>query len=168
MSKKNVAVLLGGISSEREVSLRSGAAIVKALKALGHNVTEIDVGRDAADKIKQAKPDIVFNALHGTYGEDGCIQGLLEIMGIPYTHSGVLASAVAMDKPAAKIMFEKAGIQCAPGEVMTREELANNGVIEPQYVVKPTSDGSSVGVIIIRRGDRLDASKLEEIGRAHV
>jgi D-alanine-D-alanine ligase len=150
-----IAVLMGGPSAEREVSLVSGAAVVKTLRDLGHNVTEIDVGRDMAAVVAALtpKPDVAFNALHGRYGEDGCIQGLLEFLGIPYTHSGVLASALAMDKPTARRLFTQAGLRCAEGRIAQRDEVIAGRVMDPPYVVKPINEGSSVGVQIVSEGD---------------
>jgi D-alanine-D-alanine ligase len=148
---KRIAVLLGGISSEREVSLVSGAAVAKALREKGYDVVEIDVGPDIAAVINALSPapDAVFNALHGRYGEDGCMQGTLDLLNIPYTHSGVLASALAMDKPMAKRLFEDAGIPCAQHVIATREEVLAGNIMEPPYVVKPLNEGSSVGVQIV-------------------
>src|SRR5580698_8152214 len=140
MTKKHVAILLGGWSAEREVSLVSGAAIAKALSELGYKVTEIDVQPDIAEVLAKTKPDAVFNALHGRFGEDGCVQGLLELMKIPYTHSGVLASAMAMDKPMAKKIFAAAGLRCAEGKVMSRAEMKNDPLSRP-FVVKPACEG---------------------------
>lgn len=151
---KRVAVLLGGMSAEREVSLSSGAAVVRACEALGYDTVGIDVGQDIADKLREAKPDVVFNALHGRWGEDGCIQGLLELLHIPYTHSGVLASALAMDKPMARNVFIANGILCAEGRVCHKDEII--GDAEPMarpYVIKPSNEGSSVGVHIIFEND---------------
>ena len=142
----HVAVLKGGFSAEREVSLTSGAAVEKALLALGHTVTAIDVGADVVERLKAAKPDVAFNALHGRFGEDGCMQGILELLKIPYTHSGVLASAVAMDKPMAKVVFAAAGLRVAEGLVAKKEELFNRDIIARPYVVKPANEGSSAGV----------------------
>ncbi len=150
--RKRVAVLMGGWSAEREVSLVSGHECSAALKTAGYGVTEIDVGRDIAEVLARAKPDVCFNALHGRGGEDGCIQGLLEILEIPYTHSGVLASALAMDKPAAKRQFAGAGILCADGKVVNRDEVLRGHVMPPPYVVKPINEGSSVGVTIVTNG----------------
>jgi len=150
---KHVAVLLGGWSAERAVSLVSGASVAEALRARGHRVTEIDVDRDVAQQLHTAKPDVVFNALHGRFGEDGTIQGLLEVMGLPYTHSGVLASAMAMDKPTAKKIFERAGIRCTEGRVMSRADFRNGNAPTPPYVLKPLNEGSSVGVRLISAGD---------------
>ena len=152
---KHVAVLKGGWSAEREVSLNSGVACAKALRELGYQVTEIDVSFDIADVLKQTKPDVVFNALHGRYGEDGCVQGLLEILKIPYTHSGVLASSVAMDKPMAKIVFTAAGLRVPFGKIVTSEELLKGDPMPRPYVVKPANEGSSVGVYIVKDGDKL-------------
>jgi D-alanine-D-alanine ligase len=153
MHAMHVVVLKGGMSAEREVSLTSGAAVEKALLALGHQVTAIDVSSGVVGALQRAKPDAVFNALHGRYGEDGCIQGLLEILKIPYTHSGVLASAVAMDKPMAKVVFEKAGLRCAHGVVASKAALIAGDVIPRPYVVKPANEGSSVGVKLVFAGD---------------
>lgn len=147
---KHVAVLMGGWSAEREVSLRSGAACAKALRELGYKVTEIDVKPDIASVLEKTKPDVVFNALHGRWGEDGCVQGMLELMGIPYTHSGVLASALAMDKPMAKNIFAAAGLRCPKGRVVSREDMLKGDPIKRPYVVKPTNEGSSVGVHLMK------------------
>lgn len=149
----HVAVLKGGLSEERDVSLTSGAAVEKALVALGHRVTAIDVQHDVAARLAEVKPDVVFNALHGRYGEDGCIQGILEILKIPYTHSGVLASALAMDKPMAKIVFAAAGLRCAMGKTCNRTDMMTREPMPRPYVVKPLNEGSSVGVTIVMEGD---------------
>ncbi len=146
----HVAVLMGGWSSEREISLRSGAACVEALEGEGYRVTRVDVGRDVAAKLAAIKPDVCFNALHGRFGEDGTIQGLLEIMGIPYTQSGVLASALAMHKERAKAVLKEAGVPVAESMVVSREEAAKSHVMKPPYVIKPPTEGSSVGVYIVR------------------
>jgi len=152
---KSVAVLMGGNSAEREVSLVSGAACVKALREAGYRTSCIDVTADVRAMIDglTPKPDVVFNALHGQNGEDGKIQGLLDLLAIPYTHSGVLASAVAMDKQKAKILFGAKGIPCPDGEVMTLAQIDASTDLEPPYVMKPNSEGSSVGVYIVRPGD---------------
>jgi len=150
---KHVAVLKGGWSAEREVSLNSGAACAKALRELGYKVTEIDVKPDIAEVLAKLKPDVAFNALHGTFGEDGCMQGVLEMLKIPYTHSGVLASALAMDKPMAKKIFAAAGLLCPKGKTLTREELLKGEPMKRPYVVKPANEGSSVGVHIMQEGD---------------
>ncbi len=151
----HVAVLMGGWSAEREVSLVSGAACAKALQDAGYQVTTIDVQRDVGALITRLypRPDAVFNALHGRFGEDGCIQGLLDILGIPYTHSGVLASAVAMDKPMAKRLFQAEGIPVADHVVTTIEAARAKEPMARPYVAKPMNEGSSVGVHIVREGD---------------
>jgi D-alanine-D-alanine ligase len=149
----HVAVLKGGMSAEREVSLTSGAAIEKALAALGHQVTAIDVSPNVVEDLQRARPDAVFNALHGRYGEDGCIQGILEIVKIPYTHSGVLASALAMDKPMAKKIFAAAGLHCAEGIVAHKDAVIGRDVMARPYVVKPANEGSSVGVKLVFEKD---------------
>jgi D-alanine-D-alanine ligase len=152
---KHVAVLYGGWSNEREVSLVSGRNCAEALKFAGYEVTLIDVEQDLAAfaAALDPAPDVVFNALHGRWGEDGKIQALLDILEIPYTHSGVLASALAMDKPMAKRLFAAAAIPCPDGRIVRREELANGPVIDPPYVIKPPNEGSSVGVRIVLEGD---------------
>jgi len=149
-----VAVLLGGRSAEREVSLTSGAGCAKALRDEGFDVVEIDPqAADLAAQLNAAKPDVVFNALHGRWGEDGCVQGLLELLRIPYTHSGVLASALAMHKQRAKDVFAAAGLPLVKSIVVDRKAAAVAHLMEPPYVVKPVNEGSSVGVFIIRKGD---------------
>ncbi len=147
---KHVAVLMGGWSSEREVSLRSGNACAKALEGEGFKVTRVDVDRNVAATLAALKPDAAFNALHGPYGEDGTIQGVLEILQIPYTHSGVMASAVAMNKQMAKIVMEAAGVPVPHGKVVRRLDAAKEHVLKPPYVLKPVAEGSSYGVFIIR------------------
>jgi D-alanine-D-alanine ligase len=150
---RHIAVLMGGRSAEREVSLVSGAAVAESLRAQGHPVTVLDVGPNIATILSGLRPDVAFNALHGRGGEDGCIQGVLETLGIPYTHSGVLASALAMDKPMAKKLFGGAGITCPEGELHRREEVLAGDVMDPPYVVKPAREGSSVGIAIVLDGD---------------
>lgn len=152
---KHVAVLMGGWSAEREVSLVSGAACANALKEAGYVVTPIDVQRDMGSLMTRLypKPNAVFNALHGRYGEDGCVQGLLDILAIPYTHSGLLASAIAMDKPTAKRLFALAGIPVAEHVLASPDEVLAGDLLPRPYVVKPANEGSSVGVQIIRNGD---------------
>jgi D-alanine-D-alanine ligase len=152
-ANKHVAVLMGGWSAEREVSLSTGTACAKALRTAGYQVTEVDVDRKIAQNLAALAPDVCFNALHGPIGEDGNIQGLLNIMALPYTHSGVQASSVAMDKPWAKQIFAKAGLRCPEGIVCSVEDTLAGGTYEPPYVVKPLNQGSSVGVHIIREGD---------------
>jgi D-alanine-D-alanine ligase len=150
---RRVAVLLGGLSPERDVSLVSGRACANALREEGFDVTEIDAGHDLAVRLADAKPDAVFNALHGRWGEDGCVQGLLELMEIPYTHSGVLASALAMHKERAKAAFRAAGLPLVKSIVVDRRRAAGGHLMKPPYVVKPVNQGSSVGVFIVREGD---------------
>ena len=150
---KHVAVLMGGWSAEREVSLRSGAACAKALRDEGFRVTEIDVDRNIAQRLAELKPDVAFNALHGKVGEDGTIQGILEVLQIPYTHSGVLSSALAMNKQQAKVVMAAAGIPVAEGRVVNRHEAAKAHVMTPPYVLKPVCEGSSFGVVIVNAGD---------------
>ncbi len=155
-----VAVLKGGWSAERPVSLVSGAACAAACRRLGHDTVEIDVSRDIARQLKEAAPDVALNALHGNWGEDGRIQSVLEILEIPYTHSGVLASALAMDKAKAKLAFASVGLDVAGGRIMDRFEAARAHPMEPPYVVKPNSDGSSFGVFIVRKGENRPPEKL--------
>ncbi|MBX7248031.1 MAG: D-alanine--D-alanine ligase [Caulobacteraceae bacterium] len=152
LAGKHVAVLLGGLSSEREVSLVSGESCAEALERLGARVTRIDAGRDLAARLSEVRPDVAFNALHGAWGEDGCVQGVLETLAIPYTHSGVLASALAMDKAKSKSVMAAAGVAVPGGGLFNRFEVARGHVIEPPYVVKPNAEGSSVGVFIVREG----------------
>jgi D-alanine-D-alanine ligase len=149
---KHVAVLMGGWSSEREISLRSGNACAKALEGEGFRVSRVDVQRDIAEVLTQLKPDVAFNALHGPAGEDGSIQGVLEILRIPYTHSGVLASALAMNKQMAKLVMAAAGVPVPEGKVVSRLEAAKAHVLPPPYVLKPIAEGSSYGVFIVREG----------------
>ncbi|MDG6094218.1 D-alanine--D-alanine ligase [Acetobacter sp. AN02] len=155
-SPRRITVLLGGYSSEREVSLSSGQGIARALRARGYDVSELDAGQPL-DRIvaglQEQKPDVVFNGLHGRFGEDGSIQGILEWMRLPYTHSGIRASAVAMDKNAARQLFQAAGLPVARGTLVTPDELETSDPLPLPYVVKPLSEGSSVGVSILRKGD---------------
>jgi len=146
---KHVAVLMGGWSAEREVSLRSGKACAEALIRRGYRVSSLDVTPDIAAALATAKPDVALNVLHGRPGEDGTLQGLLEILGIPYSHSGVLASALAMHKSFAKALFRAAGVPVADDRVVSRFEAAKAHVMAPPYVVKPIAEGSSVGVFIV-------------------
>jgi D-alanine-D-alanine ligase len=146
---KHVAVLMGGWSAEREVSLRSGKACADALTRRGYRVTPIDVDRDIAAALTATRPDAALNVLHGRPGEDGTLQGLLEILGIPYSHSGVLASALAMQKDFAKALFRGAGVPVAEDRVVSRLVAAKAHVMEPPYVIKPVAEGSSVGVFIV-------------------
>jgi D-alanine-D-alanine ligase len=146
---KHVAVLMGGWSAEREISLRSGKACADALARLGYRVTRIDVGRDIASVLNTVKPDVALNVLHGRPGEDGTLQGLLEIIGLPYSHSGVLASALAMQKDMAKAVFRAAGVAVPEGVVADRLEVAKQHLLPPPYVIKPIAEGSSVGVFVV-------------------
>lgn len=161
---KKVAVLYGGISAERDVSLSSGRQVISALRGSGLDVRPILVGPDLATLIAALTPapDVVFNALHGRFGEDGAIQGVLDWMGIPYTHSGVRASALAMDKVAAKAVFRAAGLPVADGHLVDTAALEAADPIARPYVIKPSNEGSSVGVTIIRDGDNRRA----EVARA--
>jgi D-alanine-D-alanine ligase len=147
---KHVAVLMGGWSAEREISLRSGHACAEALARLGYRVTRIDVGRDIASVLTAVRPEVALNVLHGRPGEDGTLQGVLEVLAIPYTHSGVMASAVAMQKDVAKTLFRAAGVPLAEDVVASRLEAAKAHVLPPPYVIKPLAEGSSVGVFIVR------------------
>ena len=163
MSKK-VAVLMGGSSAERDVSLVTGAACAQGLREAGYQVLEVDVGRDVAALVEALTPapDAVFNALHGRWGEDGCVQGILELLRIPYTHSGLLASALAMDKPVAKRLFEAAGLTCPEGVVVAAEELATGDAVPRPFVVKPVNEGSSVGVRIVKNGTNLPPVDIDQ------
>ena len=152
MKNKHVAVLFGGFSSERPVSLSSGKACADALEAEGYKVSRVDVGRDIGQVLAGLKPDVVFNALHGPFGEDGTIQGVLEYLGIPYTHSGVLASALAMNKEQAKKVARAAGIPTAESRVIDRFAIRDEHPMAPPYVVKPINEGSSFGVVIVKEG----------------
>jgi D-alanine-D-alanine ligase len=149
---KRVTVLMGGPSAEREVSLASGANCAAALAEAGYQVATIDVGRDLKaliDAIDSQKPDVLFNALHGRWVEDGNIQGVLNFIGIPYTHSGLMASAIAMDKPMAKRVFAAAGLRCPEGVILDKASVERGDVMARPYVVKPANEGSSVGVAIV-------------------
>ena len=149
---RHVCVLMGGLSPEREVSLVSGAACADALERLGAKTTRLDAGRDVAERLAALKPDVAFNALHGAWGEDGCVQGVLETLAIPYTHSGVLASALAMDKAKAKAVLAAAGVRVPGGGLFNRREAGRDHVMAPPYVVKPNAQGSSVGVFLVFEG----------------
>jgi D-alanine-D-alanine ligase len=150
---KHVAVLMGGWSSEREVSLVTGQECAKALKLAGFKVSEIDVGRDIARVLTDARPDVCFNALHGRFGEDGRIQGLLDILAIPYTHSGVMASAIAMNKVRTKEICSAVGIPLAEHKVIDRASAFAGKAMDRPYVIKPIAEGSSIGVRIVQAGD---------------
>ena len=147
---KHVVGLMGGWSAEREVSLRSGRACADALMRQGYRVTRIDVGRDIAAVLKTVKPDVALNVLHGRPGEDGTLQGLLEILAIPYTHSGVMASAVAMQKDTAKVLLHAAGVPVPDGLVASRFDVSKKHLMVPPYVIKPIAEGSSVGVFVVQ------------------
>ena len=149
---RHVAVLYGGPSSEREVSLVSGRECGDALERQGAKVTRIDAGRDVAEVLARVAPDVVFNILHGVWGEDGCVQGVLETLKIPYTHSGVLASALAMDKAKAKAVMRAANVSVPGGGLYSRYDVARDHVMPPPYVVKPNAEGSSVGVYRVFEG----------------
>ena len=166
----HIAVLMGGWSKEREVSLVSGAAVATALKDTGFQVTEIDVHQDAAALLTELypMPDKVFNALHGRFGEDGCVQGFLNILGVPYTHSGVLASALAMDKPMSKRVFKEVGITVADHQILTREQLSQTVFGSKPHVIKPLNEGSSVGVNIIFEGGSYTPTEKEWPFGSHV
>jgi len=158
---KRIALLLGGLSPERDVSLVSGEKVAEALRARGHEVVEIDPADDDwQDQIKAAKPDLAFNALHGEWGEDGRIQGVLEYLRLPYTHSGVMASALAMDKQRAKAVLREAGVACPEGVIVKRFDAARSHVMDPPYVAKPNAQGSSVGVVIVPEGANAPPSVL--------
>ncbi len=152
LSGHHVAVLMGGLSPEREVSLVTGAACADGLERSGAKVSRIDAGRDLAQALIATQPDVVFNALHGAWGEDGCVQGVLETLGLPYTHCGVLASALAMDKAKAKAVLAAAGVIVPGGGLFDRFEAARDHVMPPPYVVKPNAQGSSVGVFRVFEG----------------
>jgi D-alanine-D-alanine ligase len=152
LSGHHVAVLLGGLSSEREVSLVSGRECADALERLGAKVSRVDAGRDLAQVLAALRPDVCFNALHGAWGEDGCVQGVLETLAIPYTHCGVLASALAMDKAKAKAVLAAAGVIVPGGGLFNRFDVAAGHVMAPPYVVKPNAEGSSVGVFLVFEG----------------
>ena len=159
---KHVAVLMGGWSAERPVSLNSGRGCADALEARGYKVTRVDVGRNVAQVLIDLKPDVAFNALHGKAGEDGAIQGLLENLRIPYTHSGVLASALAMRKDRAKDVLAAAGVPVAQSLTIDRREAAKRHALPPPYVLKPVSEGSSFGVVIVKDGR---SHPPQEVGR---
>src|SRR5579862_5689705 len=148
----HVAVLLGGLSPERDVSLVSGRECADALERLGARVSRVDAGRDVAAVLTQLKPDVCFNALHGVWGEDGCVQGVLETLQVPYTHCGGLASALAMNKNKSKAVMAAAGVDVPGGGLFNRFEVARGHVMAPPYVVKPNAEGSSVGVFLVLEG----------------
>lgn len=147
-----VAVLMGGPSSEREVSLSTGRECAKALRGEGYQVVELDAGPDLVGRLQEIAPDVVFNALHGRWGEDGCVQGILEWLRLPYTHSGVLASALAMDKERAKAAYRVAGLPVTESVLAAKDTVSAGHVMAPPYVVKPNNEGSSVGIYIVHDG----------------
>ncbi len=151
---------MGGWASERPVSLSSGKECAKALRASGYKVSEVDVDRNIVETLKKLKPDVAFNALHGPFGEDGGVQGILELLQIPYTHSGILASALAMDKEKAKLVVKRFGVPVAEAKVMNRLEAAEKHVMTPPYVIKPVNEGSSFGVLIVREGQSTPPEEL--------
>ncbi len=161
-----IAVLMGGRSAEREVSLVSGRECATALRSEGFEVVEIDAGPDLASVLADLRPDVAFNALHGQWGEDGCVQGILEWLRIPYTHSGVLASALAMDKTRAKQVFAAAGLPVPKGMIACREHIRAAHPMDPPYVVKPNAEGSSVGVYIVREGANGPAKLADDLPEA--
>ncbi|TQD33924.1 D-alanine--D-alanine ligase [Rhodobacter capsulatus] len=158
-----VAVLMGGPSAEREVSLSSGRECAKALRAAGYDVAEIDAGADLAERLRALMPDVVFNALHGRWGEDGCVQGILEWLRLPYTHSGVLASALAMDKTRAKAAYKAAGLPVVESRLASKAEVMAAHVLPAPYVVKPNNEGSSVGVYLVLDGANRPPQLSEEM-----
>jgi D-alanine-D-alanine ligase len=147
-----IAVLMGGPSAEREVSLSSGRECAAALRQAGYQTIEVDCGPDVAERLAQINPDVAFNALHGRWGEDGAVQGILEWLRIPYTHSGILASALAMDKARSKEVFARAGLPVAQSVLAPRDAVEAGHILPPPYVVKPNNEGSSVGVYIVHPG----------------
>jgi D-alanine-D-alanine ligase len=157
---KHIAVLMGGWSAEREISLRSGKACADAAERAGYRVSRLDVNREVAARLRELKPDIALNVLHGRPGEDGTLQGLLEILGIPYSHSGVLASAMAMQKDIAKTVLKAAGVPVPGGLVASRTQVAKRHLLPPPYVIKPVAEGSSVGVFIVRKDHELPPQEL--------
>ena len=152
MDSLHIAVLMGGWSAEREVSLTSGHGVADALERRGHRVTRIDMGRDVAQRLAEAAPDIVFNALHGTPGEDGTVQGLMDLMGLAYTHSGLETSVIAIDKELTKMVLVPHGIRMPEGRIVASESLYAGDPLPRPYVLKPVNEGSSVGVAIIQDG----------------
>lgn len=159
----HVCLLMGGWSAEREVSLSSGRECAKALETAGYRVTTLDADRDVARRLKEIAPDAVFNALHGKWGEDGCVQGLLEVLNIPYSHSGVLASSVAMSKELTKAVVAAHGVPVADAVLLTPDEAMARHAMEPPYVAKPIAEGSSVGVVIVDRGANRPPEKIRTV-----
>ena len=149
LPKLHIAVLMGGWANERPVSLMSGNGVADALEGRGHRVTRIDMGRDVAARLADAAPDVVFNALHGVPGEDGTVQGMLDLMGIPYTHSGLATSVIAIDKELTKLLLVPGGIPMPGGRIVNSAELYEADPLARPYVLKPVNEGSSVGVAIV-------------------
>ncbi|MBN9671642.1 D-alanine--D-alanine ligase [Roseibium aggregatum] len=160
MARKHVAVLMGGWVHERPVSLSSGKDCADALEEAGFQVTRVDVDRNISAVLKELKPDVAFNALHGPYGEDGCIQGILEFLNIPYTHSGVMASSLAMNKIKAKAVMAAAGIPVTEHLIVNRHEIRNEHPMKPPYVLKPINEGSSFGVLIVKEDQAFPPQEL--------
>ena len=148
--QKHVAVLMGGWVNERPVSLSSGEGCAKALEKGGYKVTRVDVDRNIAAILADLRPDVAFNALHGPFGEDGCIQGIFEFLEIPYTHSGVMASALAMNKVKAKAVMAGAGVPVTEHLIVNRHQVGREHPMKPPYVIKPSNEGSSFGVLIVK------------------
>ncbi len=159
----HVALVMGGWSAEREVSLSSGRECATALESEGFRVTRVDADRGLARTLGELQPDVVFNSLHGRWGEDGCVQGILEVLGIPYTHSGVMASSVAMNKEQTRLIVAKVGVPVAEGRLVTHDEALAAHVFEPPYVVKPIAEGSSIGVVIVRAGANRPPETIRQI-----
>jgi D-alanine-D-alanine ligase len=160
---QHVALLMGGFSAERDVSLSTGQECANALEAEGYTVTRVDVDRDLVATLQKLNPDACFNALHGRWGEDGCVQGILEVLGIPYTHSGVMASSVAMNKEQTKRVVAALGIPVAEGILVSPDQAMAAHTMEPPYVAKPIAEGSSVGVVIVERGANRPPEKIRAI-----
>ncbi len=154
---------MGGASAEREVSLSTGRECAAALRGEGFEVVELDAGPDLCDRLRQMSPDVVFNALHGRWGEDGCVQGLLEWLRIPYTHSGVLASALAMDKARSKEVYRTAGLPVTESVIVHKDEVRARHVMAPPYVVKPNNEGSSVGIYLVQEGSNAPPALPEDM-----
>lgn len=160
MAKKHVAVLMGGWVNERPVSLSSGKDCADALEEAGYKVTRVDVDRNVSSVLQKLKPDVAFNALHGPFGEDGCIQGILEFLNIPYTHSGVMASALAMHKVKAKAVLQAAGVPVTRDLIVNRHDIGRKHPMEPPYVLKPINEGSSFGVLIVKQDQEFPPQEL--------
>ncbi|WP_299817410.1 D-alanine--D-alanine ligase [uncultured Roseibium sp.] len=160
MAGKHVAVLMGGWVNERPVSLSTGKECADALEEAGYLVTRIDVDRDVSAVLKELKPDVVFNALHGPFGEDGCVQGILEFLNIPYTHSGVMASSLAMNKVKAKAVMAAAGVPVTEHVIVNRSDILREHPMKPPYVLKPINEGSSFGVLIVQKDQEFPPQEL--------